>query len=128
MHLSRGFISLSGLQFRGHAFFSDKDVPLGADTIEYAWLTEIQCGSITGKITLPQVLAKVLNQCLSHRFMYKVFNDRFHLKNDLANHLFRDCKQFHFLDTVDKKLKPSFTIEAGFFTTTIAKTIETTIM
>ena len=33
-----------GLQFRGHAMFSEIDRPLGADTLEYAWLMEIQCG------------------------------------------------------------------------------------
>eukprot|EP00794_Sanderia_malayensis_P007184 gene7184-7990_t len=59
-HLSRGFLSLSGLQFRGHAFFSDNGVPLGSDTIEYAWLTEIQCGSFTGKLTLPQLQSIIL--------------------------------------------------------------------
>ena len=54
-HLSKGFLSLSGLQFRGHAFFSDEDCSLGSDTIEYAWQMEIQCGTISGKLTLPQV-------------------------------------------------------------------------
>ena len=54
-HLSKGFLSLSGLQFRGHAFFSDDDVPVGSDTIEYGWQMEIQCGKISSKLTLPQV-------------------------------------------------------------------------
>ena len=35
--------------------FSSKDVPLGEDTIEYAWLMEIQCGVLKGKLTPLQV-------------------------------------------------------------------------
>lgn len=31
--------------------FSDKEVKLGNDTIEYAWLVEVQCGELKGKFT-----------------------------------------------------------------------------
>ena len=41
-HLRQGNLLLTGLQFRGHAMFSEIDRPLGADTLEYAWLMEIQ--------------------------------------------------------------------------------------
>lgn len=64
-HLSKGFISLSGLQFRGHAFFSDKDCTPDSDTIEYAWLMEMQCGTISGKVTLPQVFLTISGECNS---------------------------------------------------------------
>ena len=53
--LSQGHLLLTGLQFRGHAMFSEIERPLGSDTIEYAWLIEIQCGSLFGKITAAQV-------------------------------------------------------------------------
>ena len=35
--------------------FSDKDLPLGQDTIEYAWLVEVQLGHLKGKMTPSQV-------------------------------------------------------------------------
>jgi len=35
--------------------FSDKDVTLGNDTIEYAWLVEVQLGHLKGKMTPSQV-------------------------------------------------------------------------
>ena len=35
--------------------FSDKDLPLGHDTIEYAWLVEVQLGHLKGKMTPSQV-------------------------------------------------------------------------
>ena len=47
--LKQGHLLLTGLQFRGHAMFSDLDRPLGSDTLEYAWLIEIQCGSLIGE-------------------------------------------------------------------------------
>ena len=53
--LSQGHLLLTGLQFRGHAMFSEIERPLGSDTLEYAWLIEIQCGSLFGKITAAQV-------------------------------------------------------------------------
>ena len=46
---------LTGLQFRGHAMFSELERPLGSDTLEYAWLMELQCGNLVGKITVPQL-------------------------------------------------------------------------
>merc|ERR1719319_1217494 len=54
-HLRQGNFMLSGLQFRGHACFSELDRPIGAETLEYAWLMEIQCGSLIGRMTVPQV-------------------------------------------------------------------------
>lgn len=35
--------------------FSDVGRSLDADTIEYAWLVEIQCGKLSGKLTMPQL-------------------------------------------------------------------------
>jgi hypothetical protein len=53
--LSQGHLLLTGLQFRGHAMFSELDRPLGSETLEYAWLIEIQCGSLFGKVTATQL-------------------------------------------------------------------------
>ena len=44
-------IIIKGLQFRGHAMFSELDRPLGGDTIEYAWLMELSCGNLCGKVS-----------------------------------------------------------------------------
>ena len=37
------------------SLFSELDRPLGTDTLEYAWLIEIQCGSLFGKVTAAQL-------------------------------------------------------------------------
>ena len=54
-HLQDGHLALSGLQVRGHAMFSHKDLPLDSETLEYAWLLEVTIGDITGRLTAPQV-------------------------------------------------------------------------
>lgn len=51
-NLREGFLVLTGLQFRGHAMFSELDRPLGGDTIEYAWLMELTCGNLCGKASI----------------------------------------------------------------------------
>lgn len=43
-HLRQGYLLLMLLHFWDHAMFSEIDRPLGADTLEYACLMEIQCG------------------------------------------------------------------------------------
>ena len=53
--LREGHVSLSGLQLRAHAMFSAEGLPLGSDTLEYAWLIDVQAGSLTAKVTAPQV-------------------------------------------------------------------------
>ena len=35
--------------------FSEVDRPIGCDTLEYAWLIEVQCGTLTGKINTTQL-------------------------------------------------------------------------
>ncbi|KAJ6668797.1 hypothetical protein lerEdw1_012281 [Lerista edwardsae] len=54
--LREGHISLSGLQLRAHAMFSAEGLPLGSDTLEYAWLIDVQAGSLTAKVTVPQLI------------------------------------------------------------------------
>ncbi|KAJ8982559.1 hypothetical protein NQ317_005030 [Molorchus minor] len=54
-HLNQGKLTLSSLQIRGHAMFSDVGRSLDQDTIEYAWLVEIQLGKFSGKLTSPQL-------------------------------------------------------------------------
>lgn len=53
--LREGHISLSGLQLRAHAKFSAEGLPLGTDTLEYAWLIDVQAGALTAMVTVPQV-------------------------------------------------------------------------
>lgn len=53
--LRDGHLSLSGLQMRAHAMFSAQGLPLGSDTLEYAWLIDMQAGGLTGRVTVPQV-------------------------------------------------------------------------
>ncbi|XP_060035101.1 bridge-like lipid transfer protein family member 1 isoform X6 [Erinaceus europaeus] len=53
--LREGHISLSGLQLRAHAMFSAEGLPLGSDSLEYAWLIDVQAGSLTAKVTAPQL-------------------------------------------------------------------------
>ncbi|XP_043401413.1 transmembrane protein KIAA1109 homolog isoform X22 [Chelonia mydas] len=53
--LREGHISLSGLQLRAHAMFSAEGLPVGSDTLEYAWLIDVQAGCLTAKVTAPQL-------------------------------------------------------------------------
>lgn len=58
-NLSQGHLSLSGFQLRGHAMFSGLDRPPDCETLEYAWLVEIQLGILSGRLTMPQVSGTV---------------------------------------------------------------------
>ncbi|TKC49630.1 hypothetical protein EI555_007878, partial [Monodon monoceros] len=53
--LREGHINLSGLQLRAHAMFSAEGLTLGSDSLEYAWLIDVQAGSLTAKVTAPQL-------------------------------------------------------------------------
>ena len=46
---------LSALQVRGHAMFSNEGRSLDQETLEYAWLIEVQLGKLTGKMSSPQL-------------------------------------------------------------------------
>ncbi|XP_028809537.1 bridge-like lipid transfer protein family member 1 isoform X2 [Denticeps clupeoides] len=52
--LRDGHLSLAGLQMRAHAMFSAQGLPAGSDTLEYAWLIDVQAGALTGRVTVPQ--------------------------------------------------------------------------
>ncbi|XP_035723534.1 transmembrane protein KIAA1109-like isoform X4 [Vespa mandarinia] len=54
-HLNQGHLMLSALQVRGHAMFSNEGRSLDQETLEYAWLIEIQLGKLSGKISSPQL-------------------------------------------------------------------------
>lgn len=54
-YLTEGFLVMSSLQFRGHAMFSEIGRPLDSDTLEYAWLIDVQVGEISGRLTLHQL-------------------------------------------------------------------------
>ncbi|XP_063358209.1 bridge-like lipid transfer protein family member 1 [Cydia amplana] len=53
--LYQGHLMLSSFQLRGHGFFSDTNRSVEEDTIEYAWMMELQLGQLTGRLTLPQL-------------------------------------------------------------------------
>lgn len=40
---------------RAHAMFSVEGLPAGSDTLEYAWLIDVQAGALTGRVSVPQV-------------------------------------------------------------------------
>ncbi|PSN42917.1 hypothetical protein C0J52_12026 [Blattella germanica] len=48
-------ILLTSDKVRGHAMFSDEGRTLDEETLEYAWLLEIQLGKLSGKLTAPQL-------------------------------------------------------------------------
>ncbi|XP_062545321.1 bridge-like lipid transfer protein family member 1 isoform X7 [Armigeres subalbatus] len=54
-HLKQGHLLLSAVQVRGHAMFSNEGRQLDEETLEYAWLLEVQLGKLSGKMTLPQL-------------------------------------------------------------------------
>ncbi|KAG1657990.1 hypothetical protein GQR58_023181 [Nymphon striatum] len=45
--LSNGHVMFSGLQVKGHAMFSDEERSLDSETLEYAWLVDVQCKELT---------------------------------------------------------------------------------
>ncbi|KAL4710254.1 hypothetical protein ACJJTC_003534 [Scirpophaga incertulas] len=53
--LHQGHLMLSSFQLRGNGFFSDTNRTVEEDTIEYAWMMELQLGQLTGRLTLPQM-------------------------------------------------------------------------
>lgn len=46
-------------QMRGHAMFSAEERTLDEETLEYAWLVELTIGTLSGKLTTPQVRSSV---------------------------------------------------------------------
>lgn len=65
-----GFLTLSSLQFRGHAMFSNLERPIESETLEYAWLVDVDVGEIGGRITLDQ-LKQILIPLESFYFQVK---------------------------------------------------------
>ncbi|XP_053696625.1 bridge-like lipid transfer protein family member 1 [Sabethes cyaneus] len=59
-HLKQGHLLLSAVQVRGHAMFSNEGRQLDEETLEYAWLLEVQLGKLSGKMTLPQLMNVVV--------------------------------------------------------------------
>ncbi|XP_058456070.1 bridge-like lipid transfer protein family member 1 isoform X4 [Malaya genurostris] len=59
-HLKQGHLLLSAVQVRGHAMFSNEGRQLEEETLEYAWLLEVQLGKLSGKMTLPQLCSVVV--------------------------------------------------------------------
>ena len=93
-NLSQGHLSLSGFQLRGHAMFSGLDRPPDCETLEYAWLVEIQLGILSGRLTMPQVhhvMLSISNRPYSYsrywtgtsfqlRLMRGIFSNANHMK------------------------------------------------
>lgn len=53
--LYQGHLMLSSFQLRGNGFFSDTNRNVEEETVEYAWMMELQLGQLTGRMTLPQL-------------------------------------------------------------------------
>ncbi|CAG4943461.1 unnamed protein product [Colias eurytheme] len=53
--LQQGHLMLSSFQLRGNGFFSDTNRSVEEETVEYAWMMELQLGQLTGRMTLPQL-------------------------------------------------------------------------
>ncbi|MEQ2308971.1 hypothetical protein AMECASPLE_033762, partial [Ameca splendens] len=75
--LRDGHLSLSGLQMRAHAMFSAQGLPLSSDTLEYAWLIDMQAGGLTGRVTVPQ-LASMIEW--AETFVFHVVSREFQLE------------------------------------------------
>ncbi|KAK6025349.1 hypothetical protein OSTOST_08760, partial [Ostertagia ostertagi] len=56
-----GYLTLSGLQFRGHAMFSSVDCPWDMAVVEYCWLTEILVGEVGGCFGEPSQIITLVN-------------------------------------------------------------------
>jgi hypothetical protein len=75
-NLRQGALSLSALQVRGHAMFSDEG-RIKTDTLEYAWLLEILLGEVRANLT--PVQAEQLVHGLESLFLL-MFEDDHQLK------------------------------------------------
>ncbi|MED6277141.1 hypothetical protein CHARACLAT_010300, partial [Characodon lateralis] len=75
--LRDGHLSLSGLQMRAHAMFSAQGLPLSSDTLEYAWLIDMQAGGLTGRVTVPQLASMVE---WAETFVFHVVSREFQLE------------------------------------------------
>ncbi|TRY60510.1 hypothetical protein DNTS_001480 [Danionella cerebrum] len=75
--LRDGHLSLSGLQMRAHAMFSAEGLPVGSDTLEYAWLIDVQAGALTGRVSVPQC-ASLLEW--GESFVFHVMSREFQLE------------------------------------------------
>uniref|UniRef100_A0AC35TQR5 FSA_C domain-containing protein n=1 Tax=Rhabditophanes sp. KR3021 TaxID=114890 RepID=A0AC35TQR5_9BILA len=64
----QGFLSLSGLQFRGQGLFSEIDIPWELACVEYAWSMELTLGNLIGSIQMPHVvmIKNILETLLLH--------------------------------------------------------------
>ncbi|CAB3410727.1 unnamed protein product [Caenorhabditis bovis] len=69
-----GCITLSGLQFRGHAMYSSKDVAWDMGVVEYAWIMEVIVGDISGTLDFPSH-AFVLHQIVESLLIFIVSPD-----------------------------------------------------
>lgn len=53
-------MSLDTFSFRAQGFYSEIDVPWDVSSVEYAWLTEVVLGRLSGCFTPGQVLCSLL--------------------------------------------------------------------
>ncbi|XP_018649033.1 hypothetical protein Smp_171790 [Schistosoma mansoni] len=61
-NVSSSRIQLVGFQLRGQGMFSHVNLPLRAESLEYAWLLELTVGQLTGQLSAPKLSCLV--QCL----------------------------------------------------------------
>lgn len=104
-----GFLTLSSLQFRGHAMFSNLDRPIESETLEYAWLVDVEVGEIDGRLTLDQ-LAQIVVPL--ENFLFQVIQADLELqppipfKKCLHDALQNECIHSNFSDQLAPRLCP----------------------
>ncbi|CAI4230279.1 unnamed protein product [Auanema sp. JU1783] len=99
---SDGFLTLSGLQFRGHAMFSSVDVPWDMSILEYGWIMEIIIGDIRGSLNFPNNLVALEQVVESLLIMAISKDDAMIIPNrfNICQHgqLVTSCKKSKFAD------------------------------
>ncbi|XP_076753670.1 transmembrane protein KIAA1109 homolog tweek isoform X3 [Xylocopa sonorina] len=103
-HLNQGHLMLSALQVRGHAMFSNEGRNLDQETLEYAWLIEVQLGKMTGKLSSPQLHHLIISL---ETFLLMVKNNENSLRPpDLPHHCHHGIPPLQCPDSdVDKHYK-----------------------
>nr|CAH8826612.1 unnamed protein product [Trichobilharzia regenti] len=80
-NISSSRIQLVGLQLRGQGMFSHVDLPIRAESLEYAWLLELTVGQLTGQLSAPKMACLV--QCVKE-FLFSAVDSENQLTSSRA--------------------------------------------
>ncbi|VDM71390.1 unnamed protein product, partial [Strongylus vulgaris] len=99
---SDGYLTLSGLQFRGHAMFSSEDCPWDMAVVEYGWLMEILIGEVGGCLGSTSQVSIFSPQSYPTIFLPFSSDHNFNIcmTDELANPIFRIISLANFFDTL----------------------------